>query len=75
MQKMDSATATEMFLCLYHSVSENSLFKFEFHAEFLTFSQGYLKHWGSEMVMDDEEKLSWARIHHLFNYNFCGWNY
>ena len=45
MQKMDSATATEMFLCLYHSVSENSLFKFEFHAEFLTFSQGYLKHW------------------------------
>ena len=42
---MDSATATEMFLCLYHSVSENSLFKFEFHAEFLTFSQGYLKYW------------------------------
>jgi oligoendopeptidase F len=39
------------------------------------FGKGYIRHWGPEMKMDDEEKLSWARIHHLINYNFYVYQY
>lgn len=39
------------------------------------FGAGYMKHWGKDMVMDNEEKLSWARIHHLFDYNFYVYQY
>jgi len=48
-----------------------------FTAESLTklFAEGYQKYWGSEMVTDYEEGLSWARVHHLVNYNFYVYQY
>ncbi len=39
------------------------------------FAEGYQKYWGPEMVTDYEEGLSWARVHHLVNYNFYVFQY
>lgn len=39
------------------------------------FAELYQKYWGSEMVTDYEEGLSWARIPHLFKYNFYVFQY
>jgi oligoendopeptidase F len=39
------------------------------------FGEQYKKYWGSEMVMDAEEGYSWARIPHLFKYNFYVYQY
>ncbi len=39
------------------------------------FAKGYQKYWGPEMVTDPEEGLSWARVHHLINYNFYVFQY
>ncbi|MBI9070494.1 MAG: oligoendopeptidase F [Melioribacteraceae bacterium] len=38
------------------------------------FGDMYKKYWGSEMVMDDEEAYSWARIPHFY-YNFYVYQY
>jgi oligoendopeptidase F len=39
------------------------------------FGQLYQKYWGPEMKMDSQEGLSWARIPHLFKYNFYVFQY
>lgn len=39
------------------------------------FADLYQKYWGSEMVTDYEEGLSWARVHHLVQYNFYVYQY
>jgi len=39
------------------------------------FSKMYQKYWGTEMVTDPEEGLSWARIPHLMKYNFYVYQY
>jgi oligoendopeptidase F len=39
------------------------------------FADLYQKYWGPSMVTDYEEGLSWARIPHLFNYNFYVFQY
>jgi oligoendopeptidase F len=46
-------------------------------AESLTklFAEGYQKYWGPEMITDYEEGLSWARVHHLVNYDFYVFQY
>jgi oligoendopeptidase F len=38
------------------------------------FGEMYKKYWGEEMVVDDEEKYSWSRVHHFF-YNFYVYQY
>jgi oligoendopeptidase F len=38
------------------------------------FGDIYQKYWGSEMVVDNEEKLSWARISHFY-YNYYVYTY
>lgn len=47
------------------------------NAEQLTelFAKIYSEYWGSAMVTDKEEGLSWARIPHFFNYNFYVFQY
>jgi oligoendopeptidase F len=47
------------------------------NAEELTklFGDDYKKYWGKDMVMDAEEGYSWARIPHLFRYNFYVYQY
>lgn len=46
-------------------------------AEKLTelFASLYSRYWGPEMITDYEEGLSWARVHHLINYNFYVFQY
>ena len=39
------------------------------------FGDMYQKYWGPEMKTDAEEGLSWARIPHLFKYNFYVFQY
>jgi oligoendopeptidase F len=39
------------------------------------FAKLYQKYWGPDMVTDYEEGLSWARIHHFFDYNFYVYQY
>ncbi|MFC2130593.1 oligoendopeptidase F [Bacteroidota bacterium] len=39
-----------------------------------TFGEMYMKYWGSDMVVDDEEKNSWSRIHHFF-YDYYVYSY
>ncbi len=39
------------------------------------FGKMYAKYWGSDMVVDVEEGHSWARIPHLFKYNFYVYQY
>lgn len=39
------------------------------------FAELYQKYWGPEMTVDYEEGLSWARIPHLFKYNFYVFQY
>ncbi len=39
------------------------------------FAKMYQKYWGPEMKTDYEEGLSWARIPHLFKYNFYVYQY
>jgi oligoendopeptidase F len=39
------------------------------------FAKLYQKYWGEHMITDYEEGLSWARIHHLFDYNFYVYQY
>lgn len=39
------------------------------------FASLYQKYWGPSMVTDYEEGLSWARIPHLFEYNFYVYQY
>lgn len=39
------------------------------------FAKLYQKYWGENMITDYEEGLSWARIHHLFDYNFYVYQY
>lgn len=48
-----------------------------FNADDLTkmFGDMYRKYWGPDMTMDYEEGLSWARIPHLFKYNFYVFQY
>ena len=38
------------------------------------FGEMYQRYWGSEMVVDDEERYSWARIPHFY-YNFYVYQY
>jgi oligoendopeptidase F len=38
------------------------------------FGDMYQKYWGSEMVVDDEERMSWARIPHFY-YNYYVFTY
>lgn len=38
------------------------------------FGEMYKKYWGDEMVVDEEEKNSWPRIHHFY-YNFYVYQY
>lgn len=48
-----------------------------FNADDLTnlFANLYQDYWGPEMVVDKEEGLSWARVHHLVQYNFYVFQY
>jgi oligoendopeptidase F len=39
------------------------------------FGDDYKKYWGKDMVMDEEEGYSWARIPHLYRYNFYVYQY
>jgi len=39
------------------------------------FGDLYKFYWGPAMVMDEEEALSWARVHHLTKYNFYVFQY
>lgn len=39
------------------------------------FAEMYQKYWGPEMTVDHEEGLSWARIPHLFKYNYYVYQY
>lgn len=39
------------------------------------FGEMYSKYWGNSMVTDDEEYLSWARIPHLYHYDFYVFQY
>lgn len=39
------------------------------------FASLYQKYWGPSMVTDYEEGLSWARVHHLVEYNFYVYQY
>lgn len=59
---------------MVHEKAEQGVF---FNDKQLTeeFAKGYQKYWGPEMVTDPEEGLSWARVHHLINYNFYVFQY
>ncbi len=39
------------------------------------FADMYSRYWGPDMVVDEEEGHSWARIPHLFKYNFYVYQY
>ncbi|HPP39022.1 MAG TPA: oligoendopeptidase F [Candidatus Kapabacteria bacterium] len=39
------------------------------------FGDLYQQYWGPSMVTDEEEYISWARIHHLTKYNFYVFQY
>lgn len=39
------------------------------------FGDLYSFYWGPSMVTDEEESLSWARVHHLIKYNFYVYQY
>jgi oligoendopeptidase F len=62
----------------FEKVIHEKALKGEFlNAEQLTelFGDMYQKYWGPEMKTDHEEGLSWARIPHLFKYNFYVFQY
>ncbi len=39
------------------------------------FGELYKFYWGPALVMDEEEAISWARVHHLTKYNFYVFQY
>lgn len=39
------------------------------------FKELYQRQWGKEMVVDEEEGLTWARVPHFINYNFYVYQY
>ncbi len=57
-----------------HEKAENGKFM---TADMLTkdFAELYQRYWGKDMTVDYEEGLSWARIPHLFRYNFYVYQY
>ena len=59
---------------LIHSKAENDEY---LDAKSLTeaFAKMYGEYWGEAMTVDYEEGLSWARIPHLFKYNFYVYQY
>ena len=56
---------------------QNSMKGEVYSADKLTelFSALYQKYWGPSMITDAEEGLSWARVHHLVQYNFYVYQY
>lgn len=53
-------------------VEEGSVITADYLAE--TFGNLYQKYWGDNMVVDEEEKNSWSRIHHFF-YDYYVYSY
>lgn len=62
----------EFDLLIHEKVERDEPLTYEVLNE--SFGELYQKFWGSDMVVDEEEKLSWSRIPHFY-YNFYVYTY